>query len=430
MINDYEIKKINNEEILILYFSLDSEFSKINFKDKKDNLEKIIKKFINDNKILFTGSLVALVVGGSLIGNINLDNHEIINTTLNKFTYIEPILTNITKLDESIIEIIKEEIEDNRVIIEEAKENKNIVDNKTNINSKNNPVLETKKEDSKNESTRQNIEIEEKQEEVDKKTYVKIKRSSGEILNIELEEYLIGVVSAEMPAEFQTEALKAQAVIARTYTLKSLSKGQMLTDNESTQSYKSNSELKKIWGNKYDTYYSKVENAVNSTYGKYLTYNGNYIEAVYHSTSNGLTENSQNVWGNFYPYLVSVTSEYDNLNPTYISDKIISYEELTNKIGIDINSNTNFEILGKTEGNRVSNIKVDDKIYSGVDFRMMLGLKSADFTFEKLANGIKFTTTGYGHGVGMSQYGANGMAKNGYNYEQILKHYYNGVILN
>ena len=159
----------------------------------------------------------------------------------------------------------------------------------------------------------------------------------------------------------------------------------------------------------------------------YLTYNGKYIEAVYHSTSNGYTEDSKNVWGNAFPYLVSVESEYDSLNPSFIKQKNISYEELSNKLNMSINKETTFSILSKTSGNRVDNIEIGGKTYKGVDLRNILGLRSADFDVEKKEEGVVFTTRGYGHGVGLSQYGANGMAKNGYSYVEILKHYYKGV---
>ena len=230
-----------------------------------------------------------------------------------------------------------------------------------------------------------------------------------------------------MPAAFNTEALKAQAIIARTYALKANSKGQILSDNESTQSYKSNDELKSIWGSNYTTYYNKIKDAVNSTKGAYLTYNGEYIEAVYHSTSNGKTESSSNVWGNYYPYLVSVESPYDNTNPSYEMAKEITYNELSSILGIEINADTEINILGYTTGGRIENITISGNTYTGVKFRNLLGLRSADFDITKNETGITFKTRGYGHGVGMSQYGANGMAKNGYTYKDILKYYYSGV---
>ena len=267
-------------------------------------------------------------------------------------------------------------------------------------------------------------------EEIDTNTYITIQRSNGQMETIELEEYITGVVSSEMPALFHTEALKAQAIIARTYALKAISKGKLLTDSNSTQNYNDINQLKNMWGGNYNTYYNKVKDAVNSTKGMYLTYNGTYIEAVYHSTSNGKTESSVYGWGNYYPYLISVDSQYDSLNPSFLVSTTISYEKLSSLLGMDINSDTEFNITDRTDGDRVKTIIVNDKSYTGTSFRNLLGLRSADFDIEKTDDGVIFTTRGYGHGVGMSQYGANGMAKNGYSYSGILSHYYPGTVIN
>lgn len=419
MVINYQIKRINNEEVLILYFSNSDIFYK-NYKDRDKYIKNIIKKYIIDNKIVFAGTIVSLVVGSTLISNLNINNNLVLDK-IDNYAYVEPFFNNEVNLKKG------EELPIQEEIIEKINESIKEDVNKGKINS--NIKIEDKKT-TKNE-TKNSVKEETKVDEVeDDLTYVKIKRSNGNIETIELEEYLVGVVSSEMPAEFNIEALKAQSVIARTYALKAISKGITLTDNESTQSYKDNSELKKLWESKYNTYIKKISDAVKSTKGKYLTYKGELIEAVYHSTSNGQTENASNVWGNNYPYLVSVKSEYDKLNPTYITEKVLSYDEISNKLNIDINNNTNIEILEYTESNRVKSLKVNDIIFKGTDFRLKLGLKSTDFKIELLDNGIKFTTTGYGHGVGMSQYGANGMAKNGYNYIDILMHYYPNTTLN
>lgn len=436
MINSYEIKKYNNEEILYLYLNFNNEFGKINFKQQKEKLENIIKEFIRDNKIIFTGTTVALIVGGTIVGNVILNNDKKQNIQSENSVAIEE------KIE---VEPIEEEIKEEKEV-KEPKEAEKITQVSNNISSTN-IVQNTKpKSDNKvtssytstttstNQKQAETVQIKQEQpkveQPVDNNIYVKVKRNNGQILSLELEEYIIGVVGAEMPAAFSDQALMAQAVIARTYALKANSKGQMLTDNESTQSYKDNTQLQSMWGSSYNTYYNKIKNAVINTKGLYLTYNGTYIEAVYHSTSNGYTEDSKNVWSNSFPYLVSVDSPYDSLNPSFIQEKTISYQELTSKLGTDINADTQFNILGKTSGNRVESIEVNGKTYRGVDFRNLLGLRSADFDITKTDSGIIFTTRGYGHGVGLSQYGANGMAKNGYSYSQILKHYYSGVSIN
>ena len=426
MIDNYEIKKVNNEEILYIYLNFNIEFGKIDFKKEKNKFQNIIKEFIRENEIAFKGTTVALVIGGAIVGNIILNNDKK-NTPL-ETTYQEEVYT--PKIEDDI----KIETEENNTqqIVYDSIEEEKINDDIPSIK------LEEKKEESVNEQ------IEEVKEEIkdeikedipneiveDNKTYVNIRRSNGETIQLELEEYIIGVVGAEMPAAFNEQALMAQAVIARTYALKAISRGVTLTDNESTQSYKSNMELQNLWGGNYNTYYQKIKNAVLSTEGEYLTYNGTYIEAVYHSTSNGYTEDASNVWGNYFPYLVSVQSEYDNLNPSFEQTKNISYEELSLKLNMEINQDVEFNIINRTISNRVNQIEVNGKIYKGVEFRNILGLRSADFDIEKNDTGIKFKTRGYGHGVGLSQYGANGMAKAGFSYIDILKHYYRGVFIN
>jgi len=416
VIESYEIKKINGEEILCLYLDFNNEFSTKEFKKKKDKLQKIIKNFIKENKIAFTGTTVALIVGSTLLGNIYLNDENNASSLDNNIAIVDVIedYEEITKQDKIEVEdIIKKEVSHQQQVkeqtINQAEESINQV-TENNTQSNNEIVEETKQEDN-------NI-------------HITLNRTSGEVLNIELEEYVIGVVGAEMPAAFDKEALKAQAIIARTYALKAKNKGNVLSDNASSQYYKTNEELQVVWGSNFNTYYNKIKDAVLQTKGLYLSYNGSFIEAVYHSTSNGKTESSENVWGNYYPYLVSVDSPYDNINKSFEMKKTITYEELSLKLQMDVNINTEFNILGKTSGNRVANIEINGNIYRGIDFRNLLALRSADFDITKTEEGVIFTTYGYGHGVGMSQYGANGLAKNGYSYSQILLHYYPGVEIN
>ena len=401
MINNYDIKLINGKEVLYLYFDFNYEFALMNFKNKEKKIKNIIKKYAKD--ILFKGTTVVLVCGSLIFGTINLDenynpiiDHQVISITNN----ITP-----KQFNHNI------DINDNELVFNDNSVNNN-VNNNVNIIDNNIDIF-----------TENNIEI-------DNNTYVTIHRRNGDILVIELEEYIIGVVAAEMPAAFNIEALKAQAVIARTYALKSIKNGKTLTDNESTQSYKDLSELQSIWGSNYDYYLNKIKEAVNSTKGLTLTYNGDYIEAVYHSTSNGLTEDSSVVWGNYFPYLVSVDSPYDNLNPSYEVKKEISYTELSNKLGININQDTNFDLTDKTSSGRINNIKIENLYLKGTDFRNIFGLRSTSFEILKNDTSIIVITHGYGHGVGMSQYGANGYANAGLSFNQILMHYYPGTTLN
>ena len=443
MINNYEIKNNNGEEILYLYFDLNNEFSKINFKEQKKKLENIIKDFIKENKIAFTGTSVAIIVGGMLAGNVVLSkeqtkdstdaqNHIVIEEKLKEDSVDE--LEVEAKQEEDLKEEVIDEKEDTTVNQEKQEQveqkKQETINNNTNVVQKQTEQV-TNETVSQTTNTSENTESQEQVQEIlDNKTYITVRRSSGVVQDIELEDYVLGVVGAEMPASFHDQALMAQAVIARTYALKAKSRGQVLTDNNSTQNYKSNDELRVMWGSSFSTYYNKIKNAVVSTEGLYLTYNGDYIEAVYHSTSNGTTENAYYVWGNSFPYLVSVESTYDSINPSFEMEKTISYEELSSKLQSEITQETNFNILGKTTGNRIENIEINGKVYRGVDFRNILGLRSADFDITKTDDSVIFKTRGYGHGVGMSQYGANGMARNGSSYLQILTHYYRGVILN
>lgn len=441
LITGYKIKKVDDEEILYIYLDFNYELG--SFKNIKSNLKKNIKDFIIKNKIAFKGTMVALVVGGMVTGSMNLKGNNQISNIDNQIMISEKVLDNISIPENILIENTIESKNDSKV--EEVTNNDNIVEEKQvesivykNNVKEENKIVENKKVVEEPVVLKQDQVISEEQEEVqmpveeivDNKTYVNVRRSNGDYQNIELEEYIIGVVGAEMPASFHTEALKSQAVIARTYALKAISRSQTLTDNESTQSYKDINQLRNLWGSSFDTYYNKIKNAVLSTQNIYLTYNGNYIDAVYHSTSNGTTENAVNVWGNSFPYLISVDSPYDSGNPSFTQTKNFSYEEISNKLGINIDINTDFSILGYTSGNRVENIKIGEEIYKGTTIRQLLGLRSTDFEITKTEEEIIFTTRGYGHGVGLSQYGANGMAKNGYSYIQILLHYYPGVTIN
>ena len=440
MINGYTIRKVNGQDVMYLFFDFNYEFSSFDFMAKREKIHDVVRNFIHDHNIIFKGATIALVSGGILFGSINLSTPSFSQVAMNNNVSIEEKVDHVKSDDIVGIDDVKEDVSindgssvspdqvvstdspsivvDNKSDVVVDNDSSNTFDTVNNSVSVSEPVV--------NNSVPESV-VEQVQEEVDNNIYVNVRRSDGRVVSLELEDYVTGVVGAEMPALFNSEALKAQAVIARTYALKANSVGRTLSDSESTQSYKDNGELASIWGGNYSSYYSKIKDAVNSTKGIYLTYNGNYIEAVYHSTSNGRTEDSGNVWGNYYPYLVSVDSIYDNSNPSYSVSKSFSYNELSSKLGFNVDGSTEFNILGYTSGGRVSSISVDGHEFSGVSFRSMLGLRSADFDIVKNSDGVVITTRGYGHGVGMSQYGANGMGKAGYSYRDILLHYYPGV---
>lgn len=434
MIYDYEIKRKNKEEVLYIYLDINQEFAKLNAKKKKKKLKKSIEEYIKKNKIVFSGTTVAVLVSGLVVGTLTLkEPNQEINSSTTMDTYaISTLLESkhAKEVEVTTEEKVEKETQVKEEIKEEAKkEEQTIVKKETNTKEKKSTTqsVSTTTSNTKKDTTSSKKDEEPKIEE--ETIQVKVYRANGTVLNLGLEEYVVGVVGAEMPASFHIEALKAQAVLARTYALRSLKNNTRLTDTSSTQNYKSNEELKKLWGSSYSTYYNKIKSAVEETKGVYLTYKGEIIDAVYHSTSNGRTEDAKNVWGNSVPYLVSVISPYDDINSSYIQDKTFSYEELSEKLGFAIDSDTTFEIQSKTEGDRVLELLVDNKVYNGVALRNLLGLRSATFEMEKGEKEVTFTTIGYGHGVGMSQYGANGMAKNGNSYTSILKHYYTGVTL-
>lgn len=254
-----------------------------------------------------------------------------------------------------------------------------------------------------------------------------LNESDGSIKNVNIEDYIIGVVAAEMPASFEPEALKAQAVAARTYAMYKKETRNLDYDliiGTKDQAYQTNEELLKKWGVSFFKNYLKVRDAVLATEGEILTYNGQTINAFYFSMSNGYTENVESVFKSDLPYLKSVPSTWDNESiKNYEFTKTISKEDFCKSLEIPCD-NIKIENIQKTSSNRVASITINGKTLEGTKVRSLLGLRSTDFTIECLDNDIKITTKGYGHGVGMSQYGANGMAKENHNYKEILNYFY------
>lgn len=266
---------------------------------------------------------------------------------------------------------------------------------------------------------------------------VAVYRTAQEFVEkLPLEEYVVGVVASEMPADFEKEALKAQALTARTYMVKrlmldgdkDLPKDADVGDTEFYQVYKSKEELKKLWGSDYDWKLAKVQEAVEETASKILTYEGAPIDASFFSTSNGYTENSGAVWLNTLPYLKSVESPWDKQSPKFNGQKVISVAEFEKKLGVQVSNGSEIgKVTERTEGKRIATVDINGKKIAGIEIRDKLGLMSTDFTWERKGNNIIINTRGYGHGVGMSQYGANGMAKEGREYSEIVRYYYQGV---
>lgn len=258
---------------------------------------------------------------------------------------------------------------------------------------------------------------------------IKVKRNkTNEIVEVPLEEYVIGVVAGEMPASFNIEALKAQAVASRTYALKKAesSEGDYdVVDSTSNQVYINYDEMKEKWQTNYDTYVSKIKEAVRDTKGEVILYNNDLIDAMFFSTSNGYTENSGDVFSNSVPYLVSVTSNWDkDESPAFSSREEVSKQEFLFNLGLDTNSPITIGSIEKTNTGRVKTIIINNKNFDSNKIRNIFGLKSTSFTINVSGDKVVFNVNGYGHGVGMSQYGSNGMAKAGYKYKDILNHYY------
>lgn len=255
-----------------------------------------------------------------------------------------------------------------------------------------------------------------------------------------LEEYVRGVVAAEMPIDFELEALKAQAIAARTYIVKKIIKneyenlpdGAIVTDTTKHQVFLSEEELKRNWGSNYTEKISKLNQVVNETQGQVIVYNDQPIDALYFSTSNGFTENSEDYYQVEVPYLKSVESNWDVSSPKFETKKTISFAEAEEILAIEavVMSSTDstwIEIIEKTDGNRVKKIRIGNSYYTGREIRELFNLSSSDFTVEVTGDGLVFHTNGFGHGVGMSQYGANGLAQVGTSAEDIIKYYYTDV---
>lgn len=265
------------------------------------------------------------------------------------------------------------------------------------------------------------------------------------IETVPLEAYVRGVIAAEMPIEFELEALKAQAIAARTYIVRRLMyedtsnvpvEGALVTDTITHQAYLNTSQLRSRWSVlDYAKNIEKLNRAVNETAGLIATYEGEPIQAVFFSTSNGHTENSEDYFRDAIPYLRSVPSPWDSeLSPKYEQSTAIPLKEMMSKLGLSAPVSTSggklqLQVVEETAGKRISSIKVADQLFTGREVREKLGLPSSHFTWKLDKDHIIFTTYGYGHGVGMSQWGANGMAKEGKDAAEIIRYYYQGVNL-
>ncbi|MEW6227243.1 MAG: stage II sporulation protein D [Bacillota bacterium] len=284
--------------------------------------------------------------------------------------------------------------------------------------------------------------------------------ATGKIVEMPLEDYVKGVVAAEMPASFGVEALKAQAIAARTFVLKKTRSyggtgcsahpgADICTDHEHCQAWIPHEELrKKLSYLEYYAYARRIASAVESTAGTVVTYQGKLIDAYYHAASGGSTDNSEEVWSAAVPYLRAVSTEFEAREPSFQERVGFTVDELEKKFGVQLRQRkvTSYKVAGKdvqvvteekmsrpieilsaSRAGRVKEVKIGDKVVSGYSLRSILGLRSTKFTYQVAGDKVYFTTTGFGHGVGMSQYGAQAMAQAGKTCTEILKHYYTGT---
>ena len=268
-----------------------------------------------------------------------------------------------------------------------------------------------------------------------KNEYISVMKSeTGEKSEMQIREYLIGCVAGEMNPEYHEEALKAQAVAGYTFAqyIKNRDKGKpgadISDDSSIYQAYIDKAARREKWKDNYEKYESSVEKAVDAVLGECITYNGKPIMAVYFDKCSGMTESSENIWGRKVPYLVSVTSDGDKLSPELESDSEFTVDEFKDAFSKkSINFSSEKKLIGDIErfdSGVVKMITVSSCEMAGTEFRSMLSLKSADFSVETDENKVKITCRGNGHFVGMSQYGADYMARQGSDYREILAHYY------
>lgn len=265
----------------------------------------------------------------------------------------------------------------------------------------------------------------------------------NQVETVTLEQYVRGVLAAEMPIEFELEALKAQAIAARTYIVRRMLekdfsnvpvKDAWVTDTVAHQAYIDYEALQTKWSASTAAMnIQKINRAVKETEGQIILYENRPINATFFSTSNGYTENSEDYWPEPIPYLRSVPSPWDaKLSPRYKETVSISYKTVLQKLGVSsisaVSTRANgIKVLEWSEGKRIKKISIGGKTFSGREVREKLGLASSGFDWKWKGTQIEFTTYGYGHGVGLSQWGANGMAKEGKTAHEIIAYYYSGI---
>lgn len=392
IIHKLEMRDNALQNVVYVYYPAEYEFG-LDFDKIKTRIVGVaekIREFAVDNISKFTNDTVLLILNGVVVGTVML-------TQLVSNVGVETINKN------KVPNVLETKIQNSETNTEDLK----ISNETTNTNFINTSNLVYNNSSS----------------------IIPLKLQNGDIIQIGLNDYIIGVVASEMPANFNIEALKAQAVVSRTYTLRKISAGIVLEKDSTIQKYMNEKELKNIWNDSFNNYYTKIKNAVYATSNEVLMYDNTLAYTPCFIVSNGKTEDSINVWGDNVPYLKSVDSKFDITSKDYSSQKIVTKQDFCKKLNIEENSLKNIEIISKTVGNRIDKISIDGQIFDGSQIQKLLELNSTDFTITLNDDSIIIDVKGSGHGVGMSKYGANTLANKGYSYKEILDYYYKGTNL-
>lgn len=372
MFYKHVILNVKGEEVLYLYLSNSYEFGQdLKSKHHNGDVANRVENYIKNRKIKFHGNKIYLVVDGIIIGTVSRNQDE---------SHYQSIIEN--------------DIKEQEIPVLGLEEQKHLGERKQ-----------------------------------PKEISIVLEKPDGSLEPMTMEHYLLCVLAGETLPTFHMETLKAQAVICRTYALKKMLENKKVKSMNSNQIYRNLSYYKLIWLEHFDEYVSKLTRAIYETKGQYLSYRGRYIDAYFHLVGNGKTDDASCIGKENKPYLQSVPSGWDFESPSYLKTTTKSLDELSKLLHISKDGVSRIQILSFSRGHRVDKVLVGNEIFSGYQFASLLGLPSQDFTYFYDRDQIVFTTRGFGHGIGMSQYGANGMAKNGLSYRDILSYYYRGTTL-
>lgn len=360
MFYKYLVTKLNGKKVLYLYLNQDYEVADELYHEKRNHkLIEHAQNYLDNLGVSYKGTDVYLVADNIIVGRIQM------NRFFGKPKYLEYV--QFGKNDQKV-----EVLDPNQV-----------------------PVLK----------------------------FIDVQRSSGVIDRLKFYEYLFGIVAREMPYIKNAECLKAQAVLARTYLLKTLKEKKKIREMNQYQLFLDNDYLSKLWGKNFYNYRAQILDALAATDKEVLTFDGDFIECYTHYQNAGKTEDSRNVLKLSYPYLISVDSMEGNREDLLKYRKVSNYQ-LSKILGIDLNANTRVRILDTTSGNNVRYIQFGNKVFDGLMIARTLGLVSNNFTVQVHDDYTTFLTKGCGYGLGLSKCGALAMAESGYTYKQILSHYY------